>query len=195
MTRYAIVGSGNVGSVLARLFARAGIEVGIANTRGPASLRGFTDGVRPVPLEKALESDVIVLAIPFAAVEEFGRSLPDWTGRIVVDATNAYYTPNSAELLRGRLSTHHVAASLPGARVVKAFNQVPVATLAAEPDAGRRVVFVATDDPAAGDRVAALVEALGFAAVHLGRIDEGGRLIEVPNALTLRGFVELRSAA
>lgn len=146
-----------------------------------------------VPLEETLESDVLFLAIPFTAVERFGKSRPDWTGKTVVDTTNAYYAPNADEILQGRLSTHYVAEQLPGAEVVKAFNQLPSGTLAAEPapGPGKRVVFIATDAPAAGDRIADLAVALGFAAVQLGRIDEGGRLIQAQNALVLRNFVEL----
>lgn len=192
MTSYAIVGSGKIGSALARLFARAGIEVGIANTRGPESLRSLDPGVRAVSVADALECDVIFMAIPFAAVEEFGRTLSDWTGKIVVDTTNAHYSPGSAEVLQGRLSAHYAAEKLPGAVVVKAFNQLPASTLAAEldPAVGRRVIFIATDVPEAGDRIAKLVDALGLASVQLGRIDEGGRLIQVPNALVLRNLIE-----
>lgn len=195
-TPYAIVGSGNIGSALARLFARAGIEVSIANTRGPDSLRSLSEsvgpGVHPVTLDEALESDVILMAIPFPAVEKLGKALPDWTGKTVVDATNAHYAPGSAAILQGRLSSRYVGEQLPGATVVKAFNQLPASVLAAEldPGVGRRVVFVATDAPEAGERIAALVAGLGLAAVQLGRLDEGGRLIQAPNALVLRHFVE-----
>jgi predicted dinucleotide-binding enzyme len=195
-TRHAIVGSGNIGSALARLFARAGIEVSIANTRGPDSLRELTEslgpGVRAVPLDEALNSDVIFMAIPFPAVGQFGKSLPDWTGKTVVDTTNAHYAPHSGDILQGRLSTQYAAEQLPGADVVKAFNQLPANTLATEldPEMGRRVIFVATDMPEAGDRIAQLVGDLGMAAVQLGRIDEGGRLIQAPNALVLRNLIE-----
>jgi predicted dinucleotide-binding enzyme len=192
--RYAIVGSGNIGSALARLFARAGIAVSIANTRGPESFtEPLGEGVQPVTLEEALTSDVIFLAIPFGAVAQFGRSLPDWTGKIVVDTTNAYYTPGAAEILQGRLSSRYAAEHLPGATVVKAFNQLPAGTLAAEldPALGRRVIFIATDTPEAGDRIADLAGELGLAAVQLGRIDEGGRLIQAPDALVLRNLIEL----
>ncbi|GAA2706662.1 NADPH-dependent F420 reductase [Actinoplanes palleronii] len=195
-TRYAIVGSGNIGSALARLFARAGVEVAIANTRGPESLRevaaALGPAVQPVALAEALDCDVIFMAVPFPAVEEFGRSRPDWTGKIVVDTTNAYFTPNADEILRGRLSSHYTAEQLPGAEVVKAFNQLPANILAAEldPAVGRRVIFVASDVPAVGDRIADLIGKLGLAAVQLGRIGEGGRLIQARNALVLRNFIE-----
>ena len=194
--RYAIVGSGNIGSALARLFARAGIEVNIANTRGPESIRQFAaslgSGVQAVPLEEAMNSELIFMAIPFPAVEQFGKSLPDWTGKIVVDTTNAHYTPGSEEQLQGRLSAQYSAEHLPGAQIVKAFNQLPANTLAAEldPEVGRRVIFIATDSPEAGEQIADLVGNLGMAAVQLGRIDEGGRLIQAPNALVLRNLIE-----
>lgn len=195
-TRHAIVGSGNIGSALARLFDRAGIEVSIANTRGPESIRQLAGslgpGIHAVPLETALESDVIFMAIPFAAVEQFGKSLPDWTGKTVVDTTNAHYGSNSTETLHGRPSAQYSADQLPGAHVVKAFNQLPANTLAAEldPEVGRRVVFIATDSADAGESIADLAGDLGLAAVQLGRIDEGGRLIEAPNALVLRNLIE-----
>jgi 8-hydroxy-5-deazaflavin:NADPH oxidoreductase len=198
-TRYAIVGSGNIGSALARLFGRAGLEVWIANTRRPDTIREVAasagPSVLPVSLVEALTCDVIFLAIPFPAVEQFGKELPDWTGKTIVDATNAHYAPNHAEhILKGRLSAHYVADVLPGARVVKAFNQLPAQVLAAPvpPAEGRRVVFIASDSPESSAQIAELTKALGLSAVELGRIDEGGRLIQVPNALVLRNFVEQR---
>jgi predicted dinucleotide-binding enzyme len=195
-TRPAIVGSGNIGSALARLFARAGAEISITNTRGPRSLSELVSSigplVHPVPLEEALASDVIFLAIPFAAIEQVGTSLPDWAGKTVVDTTNAHYTPGRDAILGGRTPAQYVADLLPHARIVKAFNQLPANTLQAEldPGTGRRVIFIATNDPDAGDEIAVLVETLGMAAVQLGRTDEGGRLIEAPHALTLRNLIE-----
>jgi len=189
MTRYAIVGSGNVGSALARLFARAGIEVGITNTRGPETLRPLTGPtVHAVSPAEALDSDVIFMAIPFPAVEQFGKSRPDWTGKIVVDTTNAHYSSPEVQV-----SPHYVAERLPGAAVVKAFNQLPANVLGAQldPALGRRVVFIATDHPEAGDRIAELAADLGLAPLQLGRLDEGGRLIEAPGPLVLRNLALL----
>ena len=194
--RPAIVGSGNIGSALARLFTRAGIDVAIANTRGPGTLRELVDstgpGVHAVPLAEALIADIIFMAVPFASVARFGASLPDWTGKTVIDTTNAHRTPGWEDILQGRTSTQYAAEHLPGAQVVKAFNQLPANTLQAEldPDVGRRVIFIATDFPDGGNQVAALVESLGMGAVQLGRTDEGGRLIQAPNALILRNLVE-----
>ncbi|TJZ96489.1 NADP oxidoreductase coenzyme [Actinacidiphila oryziradicis] len=195
-TRYAIVGTGNIGSALARLFARAGVEVRIANTRGPHSISELAaslgSAVRAVTLTEALACDVIFMAIPFAAVEEFGNALPDWNGKIVVDTTNAHYAPNADEILKGRLSSEYAAEILSGAQIVKAFNQLPAQTLAAEVPSGqgKRVVFVSSNSGEASSQIAQLTGTLGLSAVELGRVDEGGRLIQVPNALVLRNFTE-----
>ena len=196
-TRYAIVGTGNIGSALATLFGRAEVEVRIANTRGPDTISELAasagPSVDPASLPEALACEVIFMAIPFTAVEQFGKELPDWTGKTIVDITNAHYAPDHAEhILRGRLSSHYVADVLSGARVVKGFNQLPAQTLAAQvPDGqGRRVVFISSDSAAASADIAKLTEALGLSAVELGKVGEGGRLIQVPNALVLRNFTE-----
>jgi len=196
-TRYAIVGTGNIGTALATLFGRAGVEVRMANTRGPDTISELAasagPSVLPASLAEALASEVIFMAIPFTAVEQFAEGLPDWTGKTIVDTTNAHYAPDHAEeILNGRLSSHYVADVLAGARVVKAFNQLPAQTLAAQvPDAqGRRVVFISSDSAGASADIAKLTEVLGLSAVELGQIGEGGRLIQVPNALVLRNFTE-----
>jgi 8-hydroxy-5-deazaflavin:NADPH oxidoreductase len=197
-TRYAIVGSGNIGSALATLFGRAGVEVRIANKRGPNTISELAasagPSVVPASLAEALACEVIFMAIPFTAVEQFGRELSDWTGKTIVDTTNAFLAPDARaeRILKGRLSSHYVADVLPGARVVKAFNQLPARTLAARvPDGqGRRVVFIASDSAGASADVAKLTEALGLSAVELGKIGEGGRLIQAPNALVLRNLTE-----
>ena len=192
---YSIIGSGNIGTALARVFARAGIDVSIANTRGPETIRPLVaelgDTVTAKTLEDALDADIVFLAIPFVAVEAFARLRDDWSGTLVVDATNAYGVP--PEVLAGRLSSDVVAGALRGASVVKAFNHLPARVLARDPaqDGGRRVVFVASNDAAASATVKALAEQLGFAPILLGRIDEGGRLLHIPGPLVLHNLVEL----
>ncbi len=191
---YAIIRTGNVGSALARLFARAGITVSITNRRGPDTIRPLVeelgDTVTARTLEDALAADVVFLAIPFVAVEEFARILADWTGKTVIDATNAYGV--SPDVMAGRLSLDIVAKAVPGASVVKAFNQLPAGVLARDPsqDGGRRVVFVASNDDKAAATIKALAEQLGFSPILVGRIDEGGRLLHIPGPLVLHNLVE-----
>ncbi len=191
---YAIIGSGKVGSALAHLFTRAGIAVSIANTRGPEAIRPLVetlgDTVTAATVEDALDADVIFLAIPFVAVEAFARVRADWTGKIVVDATNAYGV--SPEVMAGRLSSDIVARAVPGASVVKAFNQLPAGVLARDPaqDGGRRVVFISSNEDEASATIKGLVEQLGFSPILVGRIDEGGRLLHIPGPLVLHNLVE-----
>ena len=91
---YSIIGSGNVGTALARQFARSGIAVGIANTRGPDSIaplaKELGDKVVPLTLEEALKADVVILAVPFRAHTNVARALSSWAGKVVVDAMNTY---------------------------------------------------------------------------------------------------------
>jgi predicted dinucleotide-binding enzyme len=191
---YAIIGTGNVGTALASQFSRARIEVSIANTRGPEMIQPLVKElgatVKARTLEDALEADIVFLAIPFVAVEKFARIRKDWSGKIVIDATNAYGV--SPEVLAGRLSSDIVAKAVPGATVVKAFNQLPAGVLSRDPsqDGGRRVVFVASNDDTASATVKALAQQLGFSPILVGRIDEGGRLLHIPGPLVLHNLVE-----
>jgi 8-hydroxy-5-deazaflavin:NADPH oxidoreductase len=179
---YAIVGFGPVGQALARAFARKGLSVTVATTRAPEAIASATRSIGPtiVPksLKDALAADVILLAVPFWAHREVAQALPSWRGKIVIDVTNAYGVP-LADL--GDLpSSKVIANALNGARLVKAFNHLAAAVLAQDPDvgAGRRVIFLSSDDEGAVATVAALVEKLGYAPVSLGKIAEGGQLVQ-----------------
>jgi predicted dinucleotide-binding enzyme len=194
---YAIIGSGAIGSALARRFADAGIKVDIANTRGPDSLAklaaDLNNSISPVPLEKALLADVVILAVPFVAVKEATNAVADWKGRITVDATNAIdfsnFTPAD---LGGRLSTDIVASYLSGAKVVKAFNTLPAAVLASEPKLSdaRRVLFLSSNDQQAATTVEGLIANLGFAPINLGKLNEGGRLQQFGGPLMVHSLMK-----
>ncbi|WP_144112672.1 NADPH-dependent F420 reductase [Paraburkholderia sp. BCC1886] len=179
---YSIIGSGSVGAAIAHRFARSGIPVGIANTRGPQSLAPLAgelgDKVVPLTLQAALEADVIILAVPFRAHRDVARAAASWQGKVVIDATNAYGVP--LDELDNLPSSAVVAKAFAGASLVKAFNHLPAKVLAEDPvgAGGRRVIFLASDDDAASATVAKLVERLGYAAVGLGRIAEGGQLVQ-----------------
>lgn len=192
---YAIIGAGNVGSALARQFARRGIAVSIANTRGPDSLAPLAadlgDQVRPVTLAEAVQAELLILAIPFRAHAELGRLLPDWRGKIVIDAMNTYGV--APEELHGLPSTALVAQAFPGAKLVKTLNQLPARLLAADPaeQGGHRVMFLAGDDDTATAAAARLVGELGFAPLVLGTIAEAGLLLEKGGPLVLQNLVKL----
>lgn len=195
--QYAIVGTGSVGAVLAQRFSNHHVPALWANTRGPETIdvTELSDAITPVTLDTALDADVIILAIPFLKVRELGGRRADWSGKIIVDATNAFLVPNSERILAGRLSTQFNAEAFPGAAVVKSFNQTAARQLAEKrpPEFGKRVVFVSSNTSAASAVVAGLCTELGFAPIELGRIDEGGVLIQARNALVLRELYELPS--
>lgn len=179
---YAIIGFGAVGQALATMFARKGVEAAVASRRAPEALEARARAIGPtiVPrtLQEALEADIILLAVPFWQHREVAKTLASWQGKTVIDVTNAYGVPVAD--LGGLPSSAVIAKAVPGARLVKAFNHLPAATLAADPAVrgGRRVIFVSSDDEAAAAPVRALAEQLGFAPVWLGRLAEGGALVQ-----------------
>lgn len=194
---YSIIGTGAIGTALARQFARKAIPVHIANSHGPASIAGLVEelgpSVHPVELVEALASDIVILAVPFNSVADAVARVGDWQGRIVIDATNAInFTDFSPADLGGRPSSDIVARLVPGARLVKAFNTLPAAVLAARPDlgGGRRTIFASSNDDDAARTFAALAEALGFATINLGRIDEGGRLAQFGGPLVVHSLIK-----
>jgi len=177
---YAIIGFGKVGQALARAFARKNIEVAVASRRPPEALEPQARAIGPTvvakSLWKALEADTIILAVPFGEHREVAKALPSWKGKTIIDAMNALV---SLEELDGFPSSAFVAKAFTGARLVKGFNHLVAATLAADPvvEGGHRVVFLSSDDEDATASVASLARQLGFAPVKLGKLDEGGALV------------------
>jgi predicted dinucleotide-binding enzyme len=178
---YAIVGFGAVGQALAHAFARKNIEVTVASRRPAEALAPQARAIGPTvvatSLQTAVKADTIILAVPFGEHREVAKALPSWEGKTVIDATNAFGVP--VEELDGLPSSAFVAKAFTGAKLVKAFNHLAAATLAADPivEGGHRVVFLSSDDEDATAPVAALAKQLGFAPVKLGKLNEGGALV------------------
>ena len=191
---YSIIGSGKVGSALARQFTRNGIAVGIANTRGPDSIAALTaelgENVTAMTLEDALKADVVILAVPFRAHRAVAAVATSWLGKIVIDAMNTYGV--APEELQGKASSEVVASAFPGARLVKTFNQLPAKLLAMSPaeNGGRRVMFVSSNDVEASTSIVKLVDKLGFAPIALGKINEGGTLLGLGGPLILQNLIK-----
>lgn len=189
---YAIIGAGNIGSAVARQFARSGISVAVAAARGVSSVAPLVDDIGPevIPtdVQDALQADVVILAVPFEAVQGLVSQVPDWQQRIIVDATNAIdYTDFSPADLGGRASSDLVGEWAATARVVKAFGHTWARVLRREPgqpSGARRVLFLSGNHPSANSEVSALISRLGFAPIDLGRNDEGGLLQQFGGPLT-----------
>ena len=179
---YAIIGFGPVGQALARAFARKEIEITVASRQSPKALlpqaRAIGPTVIPKSLDDALKANIAILAVPFWHHREVAKAVASWQGKIVIDATNAFGV--ALEELEGLPSSVVISRALPGARLVKAFNHLPAGILAQDPNVkgGRRVVFLSSDDESATASVGGLVEQLGFAPIALGRLAEGGSLVQ-----------------
>jgi len=195
---YSVIGSGAIGTAVARQFARKNIPLMVANRRGPQSIKGLVDELGPsiIPTErlKALEADVVILAVPFAAIGDALSGIKDWKGRIIVDTTNAInFADFSPADLGGRPSSDLVAAAAPGARVVKAMNHLLARILGKPADDGKgygkRTLFVAGNDSDARIQVAELLKSFGFGVIDLGLINHGGLLMQFGGALTTHSLV------
>nr|GFC44348.1 hypothetical protein [Tanacetum cinerariifolium] len=110
-------------------------------------------------------------------------SVASWQGRLVIDPTNPILLPGFrlAEL-GGQPSSEVVASLVSSAQVVKAFNTLTPAVLAANPreNGGQRVIFYSGNDKAAKATVAGLLQQMGFAGIDLGLLHEGGKLQQFP---------------
>jgi predicted dinucleotide-binding enzyme len=179
---YAIIGFGKIGHALAKAFARKGIEVSVATTRDPKSFAADAAAIGPTIIPKtlaeAVKADIVFLAVRFESHQDVAKALPSWQGKTIVDVTNAYGVP--PEKLGGQPSSKFVAQAFTGARLVKGFNHLVAAILGQDPavHGGGRVVFLASDDDAAEAEIAALAQNLGFAPIKLGRLSEGGLLVQ-----------------
>jgi 8-hydroxy-5-deazaflavin:NADPH oxidoreductase len=183
--RIGIIGAGHIGGTLARHFVDAGHEVGVSNSRGPATLQAITEELGPraqalTAEEAARFGDVVVVSVPFGRYREV--PIEGVGGKVVID-TNNYYPRRDGhfeELDSDRTtSSELLQAHLPGARVVKAFNAIVWTRLRDDGrpagDRERVGVPISGDDEKAKRTVAELIDEIGFDAVDAGTLAEGGR--------------------
>ncbi|MDP4511779.1 NADPH-dependent F420 reductase [Nonomuraea turcica] len=159
--KIAIIGNGNVGSALARRLTATGHEVTVANSATPPSQVAA----------QAAAADAVVLAVRFGVIAQLHDQVKAaLNGKVVIDVTNPQ-TPDFMALTIGHTTSagEQVATTLPGARVVKAFNTIFAANIEA-PDLGGSPQFlpVAGDDDTAKQTVIDLSIQLGFDAVDAG---------------------------
>ncbi len=179
-----IIGSGNIGGTAARLFANAGHDVAVSNSRGPESLKSLVASIggkaRAATVEEAVAfGEIVLLALPWRKRKELPAAVR-FAGKIVIDATNPYTASGGLFDLGASSSSEEVAGQLPGARLVKAFNTIYYKHLASRgrtdlPVPERHAIFVAGDDAEAKAMVSRLIEDIGFAPVDTGPLAEGGR--------------------
>lgn len=185
MTTLGLIGAGRIGGTLARLAAQQGYDVVVSNSRGPDTLRDLVaeigSNARAATVEEAADAgDLVVVSVPLHAYTQVPAKPLE--GKIVLDTNN--YSPERDGHLdaldRGETtSSGLLAAHLPGAKVVKAFNTIRWDELATdgrpEDDKDRRALPIAADDANAKRAVSALLDALGYDAVDAGPLGEGSR--------------------
>ncbi len=154
----AVIGKGNVGSALKSGLERAGHEVRTAG-KNPS-------GVRDV----AAWGEVIMVAVPFPAIDETIRELGDAVrGKVLVDVTNALTPDFQLALGFSTSGAEELQKKAPNAKVVKAFNTVFAQNMATGQVKGEALtLFVAGDDAGAKEQVLALGKSVGFDPVDAG---------------------------
>jgi hypothetical protein len=183
--RIAILGAGNVGAALARVWTAKSHEIifGVPNPAGErvqaalASLKGFARAATNA--EAVAASDIVALSVPWRAAETAIRDSGDLTEKIVIDCTN----PLAADLsgLEIGLTTsaaEQIAAWAPTAHVVKAFNTMGAA-LFGNARFGDQAAdgYYCGNDAGANLTVKQLIEEAGLVPVDVGPL-KNARLLE-----------------
>jgi predicted dinucleotide-binding enzyme len=185
MTTIGLIGSGHIGSTVARLAVDGGHDVVLSNSRGPETLTDLVEQLGPraraaTAAEAAAAGDIVVVTIPLKAYREV--PVEPLRGKVVID-TNNYYPQRDghiAELDGGSTtSSELLQRHLPESHVVKAFNNIYFGHLAALPrpagDPERSALAIAGDDDAAKQTVAQFLDSVGYDAYDAGPLAEGRR--------------------
>jgi predicted dinucleotide-binding enzyme len=176
VARFSIIGTGTMANAIGGVLAEGGSDVAYIPR----------DGVGNAPL-----GDVVVLAVPYAAVDGILTAYGDQlAGKVVVDISNPvdFETFDSLVVPAGSSAAAQIQAKLPGSSVLKAFNTTLAATLAS-----KRVgdvpttVLVAGDDAAAKATLVAAVQAGGVGAIDAGSLARA-------HELEALGFLQLTLA-
>ena len=185
MTTLGLIGSGNIGSTVARLAVAAGYDVVLSNSRGPETLRDLVSELGPQARaatadEAAAAGDIVVVTVPLKAYRDV--PVEPLAGKVVID-TNNYYPERDGvfgELEDGSSTTGELLQKhLPQARVVKGLNNSWFGHLGslARPagSADRSALPIAGDDADAKKAVTEFFDKLGFDTVDAGPLAENRR--------------------
>ena len=183
--KIAVIGAGNVGRALGTGWAKAGHRIifGVRDTNKPdvKALCAQIGATAASPGDAAREGNLVVLALPWSVAENAVKSLGDLKGKVIIDCMNPLTMKDGAlGLERGYTTSggEAVASWLPGAKVVKTFNQVGAEMMMAGARFETRpVMFLAGDDDSAKSTVSPLVGELGFEALDAGALKQA-RILE-----------------
>ncbi|MDM8176905.1 NADPH-dependent F420 reductase [Olivibacter sp. 47] len=180
-----ILGAGAIGMAFAKQVTKAGYDVLISNSRGPASLKEVVktlgDNATAATVDEVVATDVVFVGLQWQHLQSVLSGIK-WNGQVLIDPTNPILPGFRLADLGGKTSSEMVASWANGATVVKAFNTLTPAVPAADPHekGGNRVIFYSGNSESAKETVSGIIEKIGFAGVGLGRLDEGGKLQQFP---------------
>jgi 8-hydroxy-5-deazaflavin:NADPH oxidoreductase len=178
-TKIGVIGSGNIGSTVGRLWVKAGHQV-LFSSRNPENLKQLVDSLGPLAQAGTVRNaltfgDAALLAVPYGAYPQIGKDYAqELAGKIVLDAGNAVpsrdgeISKEALELGIGLTSAKY----LPKARIVRAFNTLSYLVLANNAHrAGERMAIpIAGDDKEALAMASKLIQDAGFDPVIIGSL-------------------------
>jgi predicted dinucleotide-binding enzyme len=174
-----IIGTGRIGSSLARYWVQAGHEV-FVSSRHPEELEGLVKqlGARAhagTPREAAAFGDVVLVSVPYAAIPQLGTDLrAELAGKVILDTSNPFEGRDGVMAIDAQKKGAGVATAefLHNNRVVRAFNCIPAASLASnsnrQPE--RIAIPIGGDDAQALQIAQQLVREAGFDPVVVGSL-------------------------
>ena len=185
MTTIGLIGSGHIGSTVARLAVNAGYDVVLSNSRGPETLADLVAELGPraraaTAAEAAEAADIAVVTVPLKAYREV--PVAPLAGKVVID-TNNYYPERDgaiAELdAKAATTSGLLQAHLPESKVVKAFNNIyfeHLLSLARPAGAqDRNTLIIAGDDDDAKKTATEFLDAIGYDALDSGVLADSWR--------------------
>jgi 8-hydroxy-5-deazaflavin:NADPH oxidoreductase len=204
MATIGIIGSGHVGSNLAKAALAHGYSVVVSNSQGPDSLAGLVADLGPgasaaTPEQASRAADFAIVAIPVTTIDQV--PIEPLAGKVVLATINYFPQRDGhiADIDEGRVSVPGLLQRhLPASKVVRAFSMLNAADMSGDGhppgDLKRRAIALAGDDQQAKDLVARLYDEFGFDAVDLGGLDESWRVDPGQKAfVTRQNLAELRA--
>lgn len=199
-----IIGTGNIGGALARHWSEAGHEV-LMSSRHPEELADLAESLGPraragTPREAAEFGDVVLVSVPYSAMPQISNDYAELlAGKIVIDTGNPIERRDGAMAIPALEKGTGIASAeyLPGARLVRAFNCIPAASLANQPnrEPARIAIPLAGDEAAALEVARRLVDDAGFDGVVVGPLETARHFdLGQPLALGDATAAELRAA-
>ncbi|CAN5201599.1 NADPH-dependent F420 reductase [soil metagenome] len=191
MANITIIGAGNMGAAIAGIALAGGNSVQVL-ARDAEKVAAAAPQVTAGVVGDALTGDIVVLAVPYGVVAEvLAQYAGRLDGKVLVDLTNPvdFSTFDSLVVPVGSSAAAQIAALVPTAHVLKAFNTNFAATLATgSVGAEKTTVLIAGDDSDAKAALAAVLTGGGIRSVDAGSLSRA-------HELEALGFLQLTLAA